>query len=94
MWVGGLADYDNDGWIDLFAANGHAPAEITIASASYCTETTVMEPSEVAMQCGSALAEEREPRNRFGDIDNDSDIDVIVNDLTAHNYCAMTVETE
>jgi len=38
--------------------------------------------SEVAAQCGNSLTEERASRGTaFGDIDNDGDVDVVVNDL-------------
>jgi hypothetical protein len=83
-WGTKFFDYDNDGWIDLFVANGHAYPQRD----HYRQRKLLFRNnrdgtfSEVAMQHGSALAEERASRGAaFGDIDNDGDIDIIVNDL-------------
>jgi hypothetical protein len=83
-WGTKFVDYDNDGWVDLFVANGHAYPQ-----RDYYRQRKLMYRNnrdgtfwDAAKQCGSALAEERASRGTaFGDIDNDGDVDVIVNDL-------------
>ena len=83
-WGTKFFDYDNDGWIDLLIANGHAYPQ-----RDHYRQRKLLHRnngdgtfSEIAMQCGNALAEDRAGRGTaFGDIDNDGDGDVIVNDL-------------
>jgi hypothetical protein len=79
-------DYDNDGWRDLFIANGHVLDNIRKfhAGTEYAEPKTVYRNvggtfQDVTKQLGSDLAEVRVSRAAvFADYDNDGDVDVLV----------------
>jgi enediyne biosynthesis protein E4 len=83
-------DFDNDGWKDIFIANGHVYAQI----ADRKLHLTYRQPrvlyrnlgngrfEDVSAKAGAAIRAENLGRGcAFGDFDNDGDVDVIVNNL-------------
>jgi hypothetical protein len=86
----GFFDFDNDGWKDIFIANGHVYSQI----ANRHLHIKYRQPKilyrnlgngrfeEVSARAGSAIGAENLGRGcAFGDFDNDGDVDVIVNNL-------------
>ena len=86
-WGTGFADFDNDGLLNLFVANGHVYPEIDRLG----TRTTYRQPkqlfknrgqglfSDVTETVGGGLLVEKSSRGAaFGDVDNDGDVDVLV----------------
>jgi hypothetical protein len=83
-WGTKFFDFDNDGWVDLLAVNGHAYPQRDRYRQRMLLHRNDRDGtfSEVAAQFGGALTEDHVSRGTaFGDIDNDGDIDVVVNDL-------------
>jgi enediyne biosynthesis protein E4 len=86
-WGAKWVDYDNDGWLDLFIAQGHVMDNIQL------TEPTLryLEPplllkneqgrfSNVSSQSGSVFTTPIAARgSAFGDLDNDGLVDVAIN---------------
>ncbi|MBE3069774.1 MAG: CRTAC1 family protein [Acidobacteria bacterium] len=80
-WGGALFDYDNDGYLDIFVANGNAHHE-------YPEEDVLMRNdgkglfTDVARFSGPYFREKHVGRGAtYGDFDNDGDLDLLVANL-------------
>ncbi len=89
-WGTGFFDYDNDGWLDLMVVNGHVYPQLDKAGgpSAYRQRKLLYRNdrdgtfSEVAVDHGPALTAAAVSRGAaFGDLDNDGDVDVVVNNL-------------
>ena len=86
-WGVDFVDFNNDGWLDLFIANGHLDGNI----AEIDPIGTYPQPNQLFLNnrginfselTDMAVAARKVSRGAaFGDIDNDGDIDVVVSNL-------------
>ena len=88
-WGGGFFDYDNDGWPDIFIANGHVYPELENhhhPESPYRQRNLLYHNSgngrfeDVSSIAGPGLELRRSGRGvAFGDLDNDGRLDILIN---------------
>ena len=88
-WGGGFFDYDNDGWPDIFIANGHVYPELENhhhPESPYRQRNLLYHNSgngrfeDVTSSAGPGLDLRRSGRGvAFGDLDNDGRLDILIN---------------
>ena len=86
-WGVDFSDFNNDGWLDLFVANGHLDDNITEIDPI----GTYAQPNQLFLNdrgitfsenSDAAIAQQKVSRGTaFGDIDNDGDIDIVISNL-------------
>ena len=88
-WGAHFVDFDNDGWKDIFVAQGHVMdnIEITQPELNYREPPLMMRNwsgkfADVSMQLGEGFRVKTASRGvAFGDLDNDGDVDFAINCL-------------
>lgn len=90
-WGVAFADFDNDGWLDVFQVNGHVYPELDARSQTESGGEEYRNPrivyrnlgngrfEDVSHLSGAAIASKHSSRGAaFGDFDNDGDVDVLI----------------
>lgn len=101
-WGTGFLDYDNDGWKDLFVANGHVYPTVDDHQwgTSYAQQSLVFHNlkngkfERVAAPAGSALAQGWPARgSAVADLDGDGRLDLVVNNIDSKPTVLRNVAT-
>jgi dUTPase len=88
-WGVGLVDFDNDGLLDIFIANGHIYPDVErTGTSTYKQRNQLFRNAgngrfrDATRETGGPLAVEKSSRGTaFGDVDDDGDVDVLVSVL-------------
>ena len=90
-WGAGFADFDNDGWLDIFLTNGHVYPEVRQlhTEAGYEQRKVVYRNvgghfEDITERLGPPATSAKAGRGTaFGDIDNNGTVDVAINNVHA-----------
>jgi hypothetical protein len=88
-WGAGFADFDNDGWLDIFLTNGHVYPEVRQirTEAGYEQRKVVYRNvggrfEDVTMRLGAPATTPKAGRGTaFGDLDDNGTVDIVVNNV-------------
>jgi enediyne biosynthesis protein E4 len=91
-WSTRFFDYDNDGWKDLFVAQGHVmdTIEKTAPNLKYLQPPLLLRNESgkfVRVDAGESFQQDWAGRGAaFGDLDNDGDVDIIVSNVSQRAF--------
>lgn len=98
-WGCGFADFDNDGWLDIFLVNGHVYPEVErLRSEMGYAQRKILYRNlgnggfiDITEKVGSPLTDPLAGRGcAFGDFDNDGDIDVLISAINDYPVLLRT----